>query len=186
MSIIEGCFPNNDVMDNMVTSFIAGSQFPFKFDKVIFMTSLYEGIVVYQLEIALWEGVTVLKGLRLRMAPLHISRRIPVISQYGCQLQFDSLGCRKLPFFNSGVSFSLNLIQWSQDSSLQRYGGVDPKIINNTCNTEEKCTSSCTQIEWNPHIVMTIYLPGFDSWGKIAIFSIWGGWFPSKIWYSDS
>ena len=28
---------------------------------------------------------------------------------------------------------------------------------------------------------MTIWPPWFDSWGEIAIFELWGGFFPSKF-----
>ena len=39
----------------------------------------------------------------------------------------------------------------SEDTSLWRYGGLDPKIINNIYNTEENGTTTC--IMGNPHDV---------------------------------
>ena len=61
---------------------VLGGQFPSKFDIVIPKTPLYKGIVVYCHMIALWEGVVVLKELRQRMVPLHVSKGIPMTSQY--------------------------------------------------------------------------------------------------------
>ena len=50
---------------------------------------------------------------------------------------------RKLPFLTPGASVSLQIsYSDSQDTSLQRYDGLDPKIINNTCHTEENGTTT--------------------------------------------
>ena len=62
--------------------------------------------------------------------PIMKSWGLPWHRQYDNQPQFDSWEGVKIAIF------WLWEVSDSYDTSLWRYGGLDPKIINTTCNTE--------------------------------------------------
>ena len=79
---------------------------------------------------------------------------IPWHRQYDHQLQFDSWHVEN-HFYSSWRSVFLQI--WysdSQDTSLQKYGTLDPKAINNTFDTGENGTATC--IKGNAHDVIGI------------------------------
>ena len=77
---------------------------------------------------------------------------LDIMGNMATKFSLTAHGCRKVPLFCSGGQFPSKFDIMIPKTPLQRYCGLDPKIINNTCDTEENGTATC--IKGNPHDII--------------------------------